>query len=259
MPRSQSTIKLKPLNEKHQARLVDRGVRIGAGVAGGLVAAGGLMSAISSASLGAAIPAIVLGGPIAMGVIIGIAALGGLIHSKVSPVKAEDIQNNSEKAQAAMNFEKDPQTEAGLHKGGIAGGIFSGLWGGGTVVGAAGYAMQNLTSVGFGGALALYGLATVLPVGAVVGALCGVGALVGYLVSRSQDKRLEETPSGAVTADAEAKKFLEDLLKREPTLKSPFATTQRAARKSGVLSEVLVPLVLSPSELQPSQPTRGLL
>ena len=46
------------------------------------------------------------------------------------------------------------------------------------------------------------------------------------------DKRLEETPSGAVTADAEAKKFLEDLLK-EPTLKSPFATTQRAARKWG--------------------------
>ena len=113
-----------------------------------LVAASGLMAAISDASLGAAIPAIVLGGPIAMGVIIGIAALGGLIHSKVSPIEAEDIQSNSEKAQAAMNFEKDPQTEAGLHKGGIAGGIFSGLWGGGTVVGAAGYAMQNLTSVG---------------------------------------------------------------------------------------------------------------
>ena len=95
MPRSRRR-KLK-LNEKHQARLVDRGVRIGAGVAGGLVAASGLMAAISSASLGAAIPAIVLGGPIAMGVIIGIVALGGLIHSKVSPIKAEDIQNNRKK------------------------------------------------------------------------------------------------------------------------------------------------------------------
>ena len=136
---------LKTLNDKHQARLVDRGVRIGASVAGGLIAATGLMSAISSASLGAAIPAILFGGPVAMGVIIGIAALGGLIHSKVSPVKAQDIQNNSEKAQAAMSFEKDPQTEAGLQKGGIAGGIFSGLWGGGTLVGAAGYVHQCRT------------------------------------------------------------------------------------------------------------------
>ena len=224
---------LKILNDKHQARLVDRGVRIGASVAGGLIAAIGLISAVSSASLGAAIPAILFGGPVAMGVIIGIAALGGLIHSKISPVKAEDVQNNTEKAQAAMNFEKDPQTEAGLQKGGIAGGIFSGLWGGGTLVGAAGYAMQNLTSVGFGGAIALYGLFTVLPVGAAVGALCGVGALVGHLVSRSQDKRLEETPSGAVTADAEAKKFLEDLLKKGTDAEEPVRDNAKSGAKIG--------------------------
>ena len=120
--------KVDALNVKNKDRLVGKGVKI-AGLTGaalaGIVALG---TALEAGAIGAFFSVAFTAAPL-VALAVGVGALIGFIVSKSSPVTKEDVENNTEKAQAADNYKKDVNVDAAARNGAKAGGAVAGVFG----------------------------------------------------------------------------------------------------------------------------------
>ena len=155
---------VREVNDKNKARLVHKGIKIGAGIGSGLGVALAFLSP----------PLIVVAIPVA----IGIGALAGYIHSQRKPITKSQIEQNSPLALAAAQYKKNPLVKRGVKIGGIIGGVIGVPVGGLIALTAA--AMIAPT---FGGAVIVFGAVFIGVGGAIVSLLIGLGALGGYIHS----------------------------------------------------------------------------
>ena len=186
--------------------LTKRGVNIGAiigttigtvGAVGAItIAVGTAIAAGTAAALVISLPlagGFILGMAVFVGIVIGIGALGGYIHSQVKGDPKEEASAGPVTAdlEAAYQIEKTLDkgvttknpVKKGMKIGGIVGGVLGGLglggWSIATLVGSAGASGGAALTAGF---IAFWPVA--LGVLTVAGLSVGIGALAGYIHSK---------------------------------------------------------------------------
>ncbi len=159
---------VKEVNDKNKARLVHKGVKIGAGIG----------SVLGVALVFFSPPLILVAIPVAA-LSIGVGALAGYIHSRRKPITESQIAQDSPLALAAAQFKKNPLVQRGVKIGGIIGGVIGVPVGGFiALMGATAFATS------FGSAVLVFGAYFGCIAGAAVCLLIGLGALGGYIHSK---------------------------------------------------------------------------
>jgi len=226
--------KVDALNVKNKDRLVGKGVKI-AGLTGaalaGIVALG---TALEAGAIGAFFSVAFTAAPL-VALAVGVGALIGFIVSKSSPVTKEDVENNTEKAQAADNYKKDVNVDAAARNGAKAGGAVAGVFGFAGTLGVAGFALTNTAAATAAGA-ALYFAVTGAFSLVATGAFAGVAALGAYIYSKVKEGQNSDVPTGAIEASPEAKAHLDEFLKQGTTAKDEVA---KGTKIGGIVGGVL--------------------
>jgi uncharacterized protein YneF (UPF0154 family) len=156
---------VKEVNDKNRARLVHKGVKIGAGIGSGL-----------GVALAFIFPPLII---VPIPVAIGVGALAGYIHSRRKPITESQIAQDSPLALAAAQFKKNPLVQRGVKIGGIIGGVI-----GVPVGGFIAFMGATAFATSFGSAVLVFGAYFGCIAGAAVCLLIGLGALGGYIHSK---------------------------------------------------------------------------
>ena len=240
---------VKEVNSKNQARLVDKGVRIGAGVGpfvgigtavasflglaswGGAVVFGGHHVAAGLGGVVWAFPGAIGVAVAVAGITIGIGALAGYIHSRRNPITAGEIKRKTPMALAAAKFKKNPLVQRGIKIAGIIGGSIS------AVFAVAGTTLAIGAGIGGGAALAgsmllAFGAPAIGVLGLGVAALIGLGALGGYIHSKIKGDNSVEP----VTADPEAAELIKETVNKGVTTKDHV---KKGTKIGGIVGGVL--------------------
>jgi len=240
---------VKEVNRMNKERLVDKGVRIGAGV-GPFVGIGtaiasfmGLASWGGAAVFGGHAVAAGIGGvvwafPVAIGlalavagITIGIGALAGYIHSRRNPITAGEIKRKTPLALAAAKFKKNPLVQRGIKIAGIIGGSISAVFAVSGTTLAIGVGIGGGAALA-GGALLGFGAPAIGVLGLGVAVLIGLGALGGYIHSKIKGDN-SVTP---VTADPEAAKLIKETVDKGVTTKDHV---KKGTKIGGIVGGVL--------------------
>ena len=224
------------VNANNQARLIDKGVKIGAAVAS-VVAIIGIVCTAVIPALAASVAyfAMALGAASAIAALgVGIGALAGFIHSRLNPITKSEVEQESPLALAATRFKKNPLVQRGIKIAGAIGGTIGGVGAVGVMTTSVSAAMLGApASFGLGAGAALVGI---ILTG--ISLIIGIGALGGYIHSKIKGAE----PEAPVTADVKAAALIEKAVEKGVTAEDHL---EKGTKIGGIVGGVLSGLALS--------------